>query len=341
MASLTPSPFYKFELPNGDTLYTKIHVGADSRAGGVRESPWTDRGMEVAIDFQVSWVDRIKLLYALRGSCGFNNGEYWRSLPKSLPRLADDTIGDIDDREDQNQYPWDRYFCSSIGPCRQIKTRVTDEDGDPTDVVGWPYYEEVVMPTVWTVPLYVVSDKAYDPKTVGKDPSGYPYTITRTHTSGEIFSPYTNAFKFTNEATPANEANIGILRAKTELSITRVFMPVLDTLTLDAMIGKINTDHIQFGSDVNPPESMLYLGYEYEPYVNPANGKIVYDVTHRLMVNGPVLDKDGNPQESWNYFMNRSGYWDKLVLKDDADRGVYDSTEFACKIWPEYVECKE
>jgi hypothetical protein len=335
MANLNPSPPLEF-LPG--TLEASVHFGADVRAA-IRETMWTDKGMEVSIDFLVAWKDRIKFLYLLRGSCGFDGADYWRRLPISLPTIDFDTLDGLGTQEDDQLYQWGRYFCSSIGELRPIKPRVTDDGFDPTGVVGWPFYEDVVVPTKWSVPLYYIGDAPIDPGSPGRDPSGMPYTTTRWRSTGEIFSPYTNAYRFKGEATPANEANIGILRLKKELSITRHFMPLVDTASLDPLFGKINLDAIKIGTDTYPPESLMYLGYEPEPYINPANGRIVYDITHKIIANGEVFDKAGAVQRSWNYYMNRSGYWDKLVLKDNAAQGVYHMDEFACKIWPEYVKC--
>lgn len=337
MAELTSSP--PIDLSNGAIDFNvQIYYG-DRGERGVRETMWSDRGMEVSIDFLVRWVDRIKFLYLLRGSCGYNGQDYWRHIPISLPMIDSDVISDLDEREGVDHYPWNRYFCSSIGECTPIKVRTTSKDLEYTGAEGWPYYDKVIIPTRWAVPLYVIADEPYDPATPGKDPSGYPYTTTHSHTTGDVFSPYTNAFKFKTEETPANEANIGIFRAKQELLITRHSMPYIDTVALDDLIGKVNLDPIQIGADLNPPESMLYLGYEREPHINPSNGKVVYDVTHRLAVVGPVRDQNGDKKESWNYYMNRKGYWDKLVLKDNPAKGVYETEEFKCKLFPEYVLC--
>lgn len=340
MISGKSSPNIDFELDGGEHLYASIFVG-EGGTGGVKETMWSDKGMEVSIDFLVSWKERLEFLYLLRGSCGYDGANYWRRLPIALPQIDSDSIARLNTKEDAQIYQWNRYFCSSIGECRPIRTFVTQDDMEPTGQPGWPYYNTVVIPTKWTVPLYRIGEDQIDPGTPGSDPSGFPYTTTRWRISGEIFSPYTNAYKFLDDETPANEANIGIQRVKTELLITRHFMPIVDTVSLDALYGKINSDPITIGTDVNPPESMMYLGYEPEPYINPSNGKIVYDITHRIVVNGEVRDKDGDVEESWNYFMNRKGYWDKLVLKDDAGIGVYREDEFACKIWPEYLKCKE
>lgn len=335
-------PILLYQPPGEAPIVATIYIGEDGR-GGIKESMYTDRGMEVAIDFLVYWKDRIKVLYLLRGSCGYDGQNYWRRLPLRLPpRIGMDEIAPLDTPdalENNGAYDWTKYVCTSIGECRPVEpaTEIGQDNGG-RDPAGWPYYDKVIIPTKWSVPLYAVLEDPYPPSTIGLDPSGFPYTTTRWRTAGEIFSPYTNAYRFKNEATPANEANVGILRAKTELSITRHFMPFVDTLSLDGLIGKINMDPITISTDTNPPESILYLGYDAEPYINPSNGKIVYDVTHRMMVNGPVPDKDGVPQESWNYFMNRSGFWDVLVQRDGGGN-VYTDDEFKCKIWPEYVDC--
>lgn len=329
-------------LKTGDVdLTVAIYLGEDGR-GGVKETMWTDRGMEVAIDFIVPWEKRIPFLYSLRGSCGYDGQNYWRKLPFALPEIDADQLGPIsENKEPDAAYPWPRYYCSSIGELRTIQSRTDqgDEDG-LTGVPGWPYAKEVIVPTRWTVPLYTVADDPYDPQTPGKDPSGFPYTVTKFHTSGQMFSPYTATYKFEHETTAANEANVGILRLRKEIIITRYFMPVLNDVDLDDLQSKINADPITIGKTTYPPESIMYMGYEPEPYINPANGRIVWDVAHRLLANGPVLDPDGNPVQSWNYFMNRSGAWDKLV-GNKTGKPVYETANFGCKIWPEYVECDD
>lgn len=336
MATLESSPPLEF-APEPGVMTASILFGEDARSA-IKETMWTDRGMEVAIDFRVRWKDRIKFLYLLRGSCGYNGSDYWRSLPISLPNIDFDSTADLNTQEDEQTYQWVRYYCSSVGQCKPLKPRVTGDDQDPTGVDGWPFYEDVIVPTTWAVPLYYIGEAPVDPGYPGRDPSGMPYTTTRWRNTGEIFSPYTNAYRFSSEETPANEANIGILRLKKEFSITRHFMPFVDTRTLDPLYGKINLDPITIGTETYPAESMMYLGYEPEPYINPANGKVVYDITHKIIANGEVYDKNGDVQRSWNYYMNRQGYWDKLVLKDDAGVGVYRMEEFAPYIWPEYLK---
>jgi hypothetical protein len=330
------SPVISWPTPDGPVAVA-IYLGDDGR-DAVKETMFTDNGMEVAINFLVDWNNRLQFMYALRGSCGYRNGEYWRSVPSGLPG----DIGELQpnsDREGSQFYDWSRYTCYSIGECIPKQVSVNNADDQPGLTAGWPRYNFAIVPTQWRVQTYEVCENPYSPSEPGRDPSGFPYTTTRWRISGELFSPYTNCYQFEHETTPVNEANIGIQRIKTELSITRHFMPFVDTVALDKIYGTINRDPIAIGSDVNPTESMLHLGYETEPYINPSNGKIVHDITHRIIVNGPVLDKDAVSQESWNYFMNRSGNWDKLIQRDGG-RPVYKSSNFRCVIWPEYISCE-
>jgi hypothetical protein len=330
------SPTITWRTPDGP-IPVAIVVGPDGR-DGVKETMYTDNGMEVAISFLVQWPQRLQFLYSLRGSCGYRNGQYWRYVPTSLPGdLGEDQPNA--DQEGIASYGWSRYTCYSVGECIPKKMVVNNPRDRPGFTPGWTNYEFAVVPTRWRVQTYDVAEAPYSPTEPGRDPSGFPYTTTRWRISGELFSPYTNCYQFENETTPVNEANIGIQRIKTELAITRHFMPFVDTVALDKIFGTVNRDPIQIGGDVNPSHSMLHLGYETQEYVNPSNGRIVYDITHRIMVNGGVLDGDGVIQESWNYFMNRSGKWDRLIQRDGGGT-VYRSSQFRCVIWPEYIDCE-
>lgn len=326
-----PQPSPGFQIGGVDA---SIYVGENGDEGGIVET-WTDKGLEVSVDFIVGWQDRIKFLQGLRGAAtwdGGSPGSVTRSYPFSLPFNDNDTYPDFGNLQGA-PYGWGRYLCFGTSPFRPIKYR-TDKDGSFAGLAGWGHYDDVVIQAHFSSPSYFVFDQKI-PYTTGFDISGYPYTTTTTRATGEVFAPYTNSFKFDATNVPINEANVGIIRPKTEIMITRHYMPMVDTLTYDGLIGKVNKDPITLGTIEYGEEAILYLSYEVEPYGDVSTGLTYYDIKHQLMANGNVLDSANAPISSWNYFLTPKGNWDKLVAVNGGAT-PYQKADFPAALWPDY-----
>ncbi len=327
-----PSPGIEI---NGVTC--AIYHGENADEGGIVET-WTDRGLEVTISFACAWSDRIKLIQGLRGAVSWDGGipgTIYRTKPINLPPILGDMCPDTPDLEGIDYY-WQRYICTSTDTFHP-KTPRNDFDATITGYAGWCYYDYVVIRAHFTSPSYFVADeKLKFPFPQGYDISGYPYTTTTTRSSGEIFAPYTNQFQFASAPnSPINEANVAIMRPKTEITVTRHYMPVVDTLTLTAIVGAINKDKMTFGTYEYPAESILYLSHEVESYSDVSTGLLCYDIKHNLIANGPVIGNDEKSISSWNYYLRPdNGKWDKLQTKDGTT--PYQTDDIVKAIWPEY-----
>lgn len=306
-----------------------IGDGGDQPA--IRES-WSDQGLTVAIDFIVKWSDRIKFIQELNGSSSYNAPTYSRKIPVKLPIIKTDKSPGLPGQGDD--YMWYRFACVGSGEFTPIKWR-TDVKGEVTGVPGWGYYQLVVIPTTWAVPTYIIDDEPFDPNFPGADVSGFPYTTTKIMSAGESYSPYSTGYKFKTSGRQVDDAKVGLIRPKLEITVTRHSMPFVDTKMLDDLIGAVNSAPLKFGNTEYPEGSILYMSYEPSPRGDASTGGLTYDVTHHMVANGPVLDKDGKPSSSWNYFVTPDGTWDQVV-QSKGGKTPYESIDFKAAIWPEY-----
>lgn len=328
MPSSYPSP--PFDVGG---VQTAFYLGDDEEAAPIREAWAEDQGLILSIDFLVRWSDRLKFLQALSGSSSYSAPSYTRKTPVRLPQILGDSSPGLPGQPDA--YQWYRFTCTGTGELVPKKWR-TDVDGSVTGLAGWGYYEMVVVPTIWTVPSYIIDQSEFTPDFPGADISGFPYTTTRTKASGESYAPYATGYKFNSTGLQIDDAKVGLIRPKTEITITRHFMPYVDIETYESLIGAVNNAPIKFGNKEFDEDSILYLNYEIEPRPDVSTGGLTYDITHHLIANGPVEDASGNPNSSWNYFVDRKGTWD-LVVSSEGGKPPYPSENFRLAIWPEYT----
>lgn len=320
-------PVYIQDIP------VAFYIGDGTDPAPIREAWIEGQGLVVQIDFLVRWSDRIRFLQILSGSSSYSAPSYSRTLPANLPQIIGDKSpglpGQVDD------YQWYRFICTSTGEFTPKKWR-TDVDGSVTGTPGWGYYEMVVIPTTWSVPTYIVDSAEFTPDFPGADVSGFPFTTTRMRSSGETYAPYATGYKFHSTGNQIDDAKVGLIRPKTEIAITRHQMPYVDMELYESLIGVVNNAPFKLGNKEFDEESILYMNYEIEQRPDVTTGGLTYDVTHHMVANGPVEDTEGNPNSSWNYFVNRSGKWD-LVVSTDGGKPPYSTDNFRLAIWPEYV----
>ncbi len=305
-----------------------IYVGDDGEQGGIIES-WTDRGLEFTVFFHVDWADRIDFIRKLRGSVSYLGNNILRLLPWTIP------IPDTDSLK------WSRYLCVGTDPFIPKKFR-TNQD------TGWGEYDTVVIPAHFATTPYQVGDGQI-PTAAQNDPSGLPYTSCKFHSTGEVFAPSSQFYSFANHPdVKVEDVGVAIWRTRTEINITRYFMPIIPLNELQAVINTVNKKPMNFSNVQYAEESILCTSIENsEPYGDPGNGLLVQDIHYVLIANGPSPDPaDKGETLSWNKFLMpftpgpgaaaSASTWDKLV--DGNGNPPYRSTNLQHAIWPDYID---
>lgn len=329
-----PAPSPSFTI---NDVPCAIYLGENGNEQGIREV-WTDKGLEFTVNFILPWNQRIKFIQGLRGAAtwdGAPGGAVLRTLPWRPPINPNEVCPPLGNLKDVT-YRWDRYCCVGTGEWSYIKPRV-DPDGSITGLAGWLYYDYVIIPARFAVPPYFFDNILNNYYARGYDLSCMPYTSTKTRVSGEVFSPYTAAYEFQSTHTPINDTSVSLIRSKTEIEIVRYYMPAVDTQKLDSLVGWLNDDDIIIGNLAFPKESIMYLSYEVtEYYGDVSTGLLFCNIAHRMVGNGYVFDSTDQLNDSWNYFINQKGVWDKVVAVQGA-KPPYNTTPFRPVIFPDYL----
>ncbi len=318
----SPSP--TFEI-NG--VECAIYLGDDGEQGGIIEQ-WSDRGLEVLVYFHCRWSDRMEVIRGLRGTVTLIGDRVVRDiLPFSLPQPELDP-----------QTNWSRWICTGTDNFIPKKFR-TDQNGSFTGLSGWGYYDSVVIPAHFMVTTYFTT---FDVSQDGPvDISGFPFTTTKIRTSGEIFSPPSQVYKFVKPDNAGNsirveDIGVGITRVRTEIDITRHYMPNVPLKNLQIAIGKINETQMTFADFDYPRGSILCSGIQQsDPYGDAASGLMVQDFEYTLIANGQSNNPDDPPLD-WNKYMRPdNGEWDTIM--DPNSRTPFRYGNLNHLIWPEYV----
>ena len=286
-----------------------IYTGPDGQDGHLSEDNASDAGRRAKVRFKCAWSDRNKLIAGLVGTVDYRQTTIVRTPPFSYPTAPPD------DFNNGGPIRADSMFGTSITDVSGIKWS-TDIDGSETGLQGWGAFTYALVDCEFSSPPYLITPV----NGVGDDLVHQTYCITKLRVNGEVFSPPSGAYQwaeggFINQ--PVNDANVGLMRAKYELSVTRVRMPIVPMETLDAMISTVNKVAIKVGTNTITPEAALFLGYNPEPYKDPASGQIVYNIEMLWAINGLVTSR--NADGSWNWFVDPSGDWSAIVSTGKAN----------------------
>ena len=150
--------------------------------------------------------------------------------------------------------------------------------------------------------------------------------------------PPSGTYKYEqNPKVLVEDAYCGIARTRTEIKITRHYMPIIPLQETQSIIGAVNSVPLTFADYTYPVGSCLLTGYpDTEPYADPVTGLQVWDLHYQLLANAP-----SNAQQTvtdttldWNMFMTPVGTWSRIVDKNGNFPFPY--LDFRHAIWPEY-----
>jgi hypothetical protein len=320
-----------------------VYVGEDGEQGGIVESA-SEQGLEVTVVLHCYWLQRTLIYQGLWGTVGFDqSGNIVRTDPLSLPIPPGSGLPAFITGPTPPAYHWERYICTGIGDVRGTKWR-TDQDGSITGLAGWGYYEMARITATFGVtswqPWYAApGDKAGNGQT---DLSGLPYTTTKIRTQGEVICPPHGSYVWTATQVPVDEAHLGLIRAKQEVTITRHRMPTVPTQQVQKVIGRCNGKPIQFGTYLFPAETLLFTGADSEPTSDPGTGLLTQDITYTLIGNGTDnAPPDGNDHtQSFNSILDQTGVYNAISTPAGAGPGAgrkpFTPTNMQAVIWPEY-----
>ena len=246
-----------------------IYVGENGEEGGIQQT-WGEKGLELNVAFTTPWATVPLLLQGLRGRVSYTGESIQRTPPWTFPN------GD-------GLTNWNRFLCDGTGEITGIKWR-TDTTGAVTGLAGWGYYQTAIVPAHFSVPTYQVIQLYPNGQ---NDPSGMPYTTTTFSVSGEVFMPPSGTYRYEqNKKVLVEDAYAGIARTRTEIKITRHYMPIIPLQETQAVIGAINSYPMTFADYTYPIGSILLTGYpDTEPYSDPVTGLLVWDLHYQLLAN--------------------------------------------------------
>jgi len=250
-------------------------------------------GATADVVFQCNYGDRFLLLRALRGTVAANGRAVVRTLPYQYPAAPN-------------------LYCTGVDPITLVKPM--------RDANGWVIGELARLTAHFEAPKwqFVAGDPAGQ-----NDPSGQAWTTTKLKTTAEVFTPPAGAYfigPFTPTGTAIEESSVGVVRPKTEISMTRKMLPFTPLQEIDAAEGKVNLYPVQVGNKVYAPGFVLFITGNTEPG-SDVLGDNTYDVEYMFIANS---DYD------WNTYQSKTGAWQKLNTKaDGSGKPPFASADFA------------
>lgn len=227
-------------------------------------------GLQATVIFKCAWAQRLNVIKGLLGYVTPNGASIVRVPPVFYPDLP-------------------KLYCKSVGEVKAIKPRVRST-GD-----GWFDAAYALITANFGAPVWQLDDAA--------DLSGKLWTTTRTRTSAEVFIPPVGAYYFETTGKPVPEANVGIMRPKIEISMTRHWLPYMPLAEAAAAIGHVNSGTLTLGNFTFAAETLLFAGMSTQPAADTI-GNVIQEVEYCLLGN-----MDGI---SWNKFFSPAGTWDYI-----------------------------
>jgi hypothetical protein len=266
-----------------------IKIDGDASDSVVESQSWGE-GPRAVVRLTCPWNSRYAVLKGLAGSSTLAGKQIVRTAPFQYP-------------------PSRNLYCTEIASITAIGKPQPDTN------LGWITFADAtgsggtkakaVITAVFTVPKWQFTT---DPANGQNDPSGQAWTTTRFKVSAEVFTPGSTTFKWqTGAASTGNvtSSNIGIIRPRTEISLTRHWMPYIPLdYVQTTCVGNLNLNPITFSDHTYPKGAILFASMNSTETADTL-GNIVQEVEYIMLANGndvdwnKLLDVDGN-----YYFIN-------------------------------------
>lgn len=289
-----------------------IYVDEDGQQGHLIERHM-ENGREATVLFICPWAQRLDLVAGLVGTVDYNGETIERTPPFAYPLSEYDENAGVMPK---------RLVCTSISDVRGIKWQA-DADGSVTGTPGWGGFVFALLTAEFTTPPYLIE------QTPGGDSFndllGQTYCISKTRTSGEVFSPPTGSYVYaegTYKGKPLDDVGASRIRCRTEISATRVRMPIMPDETIGSLIGSVNSAPFTVEGTEYPAGSVLFTGANPEPRSDPYSGGLVQDVELTFLANSP--DPESKEPLDFNFFLDPSGAWVKVTTASGDPVFPYD-----------------
>jgi hypothetical protein len=249
-----------------------------------------------SVIFTCDWDQRFQLARGLAGAVSGRIGSIARTPPFAYPDIP-------------------QLRCVSIDEMRMIAPTVRLAD-------GWPTAKRCQLTATFGV--FPWGFDSSDPASQN-DPSGQPWTTTKFKVSAEVIQPKSGTYAWTagpDSGKPVPDAELGVMRPRVEISMTRHWMPVVPLLATLTYIGTTNIDPVTIGDTTFVKGSLLLAGVNTEVATDTLGNRtqeVEYVLLGQAIDFNKLLGSDGlfylvnsKPDGSGNYPFPYSSFWTNL-----------------------------
>lgn len=273
-----------------------------------------ESGRGARVQFICNWNERIDFMAGLLGTVDYVDGQIIRQNPWAYPVSLPDT---------ELTFPR-RTICTEISSVRGIHWW-TDNEEDNTDLADepvphWGGYVYAIVTAEFTTPPYLIEHPPDDYPVAFNDLLDQTYCITRIKAGGEVLVPPLGSFVWAGGPEAGAPVLIGgapHMRTRSEISCTRVRMPIYPVNAIQAAIGSVNDKSIIIAGYEYKRGSILFNNVVPELRSDPLESGIIMDLEMIFLANSPagtgqIAGSDNLDPLDWNYFLNTQGQWQPI-----------------------------
>lgn len=272
-----------------------IYWGEDGQSHGIRES-WPSEGPRATVHYLCAWSKRYQLMAALRGGVA----GFVRVIPHQYPTSPN-------------------LICLSIGEVEGLKGR--------RDSNNWATYESAIIPAEYGIPAWdTVASAPDEPQS---DPSGKAFTKTKMRASAEVFQPPLGAYYWKDGpdvGKKLNDSQIGIIRPRVEIQMTRLFAPFVPLDFARAYLGMLNDKPVYIADTIFQRGTLMLAAFDAGDGSDDGSGAgslegKTFELQYTFVGNGYVDDGSGTSTliaPDWNQYLGSDGKWHFITTKSDG-----------------------